>query len=142
MQYKTLGESGLLASTLCFGCMTFRGGSGFWNVIGKVDQAGADTLIKGSIDAGVNFFDTADVYSDGESEKTLGQSLKNLGIARKDVVIATKAYSRTGPGRNDVGASRGHIMDAVEASLKRLGTDHIVKGGVKPDQWGGVKVDQ
>jgi aryl-alcohol dehydrogenase-like predicted oxidoreductase len=125
MQYKTLGDSGLLVSTLCFGCMTFHGGSGFWNVIGKVDQAGADALIKGSIDAGVNFFDTADVYSDGESEKTLGQSLKNLGIARKDVVIATKAYSRTGPGRNDVGASRGHIMDAVEASLKRLGTDHI-----------------
>jgi aryl-alcohol dehydrogenase-like predicted oxidoreductase len=125
MQYKTLGASGLLVPTLCFGCMTFHGGSGFWNVIGKVDQTGAAALIKGSIDAGVNFFDTADVYSEGESERTLGQSLKNLGIPRKDVVIATKVYSRTGPGRNDVGASRGHIMDAVEASLKRLGTDHI-----------------
>jgi aryl-alcohol dehydrogenase-like predicted oxidoreductase len=73
----------------------------------------------------VNFFDTADVYSDGESEKMLGQSLKNLNIARKDVVIATKVYGRVGPGRNDVGASRGHIMDAVEASLRRLQTDHI-----------------
>jgi aryl-alcohol dehydrogenase-like predicted oxidoreductase len=125
MQYKTLGDTGLLVSTVCFGCMTFHGGSGIWSKIGQVDQAGADALVKGSIDAGVNFFDTADVYSDGESEKTLGQSLKNLGIARKDVVIATKVFGRTGPGRNDVGASRGHIMDAVEASLKRLDTDHI-----------------
>jgi aryl-alcohol dehydrogenase-like predicted oxidoreductase len=104
--------------------MTFHG-SGFWSNVGQVDQAGADALVKGSIDAGVNFFDTADVYSEGESEKILGQSLKNLGIARKDVVIATKVFGRTGPGRNDVGASRGHIMDAVEASLRRLGTDHI-----------------
>ena len=125
MQYKTLGDTGLLVSTVCFGCMTFHGGSGFWNNIGQVDQAGADALIRGSIDAGVNFFDTADVYSEGESEKTLGHSLKNLGIARKDVVIATKVFSRTGSGLNDIGASRGHIMDAVEASLKRLGTDHI-----------------
>jgi aryl-alcohol dehydrogenase-like predicted oxidoreductase len=125
MQYKTLGETGLLVSTVCFGCMTFHGGSGIWSKIGQVDQAGAEALIKGSIDAGVNFFDTADVYSDGESEKTLGRSLTNLGIARKDVVIATEVFGRTGPGRNDVGASRGHIMDAVEASLKRLGADHI-----------------
>jgi aryl-alcohol dehydrogenase-like predicted oxidoreductase len=104
--------------------MTFHG-SGFWSNVGQVDQAGADALVKGSIDAGVNFFDTADVYSEGESEKFLGQSLKNLGMARKDVVIATKVFGRTGPSHNDVGASRGHIMDAVEASLKRLGTDHI-----------------
>ena len=125
MQFKTLGDTGLLVSTLCFGCMTFHGGQGIWKNIGQVDQAGADELIKGCVDAGVNFFDTADVYSEGESEKILGQSLKNLGIARKDVVIATKVFGRTGPGRNDIGASRGHIMDAVEASLTRLGTDHI-----------------
>ena len=125
MQFKTLGDTGLLVSTICFGCMTFHGGNGMWKAIGQVDQAGADELIKGCLDAGVNFFDTADVYSEGESEKTLGQSLKNLGVARKDVVIATKVFGRTGPGRNDVGASRGHIMDAVEASLQRLGTDHI-----------------
>jgi len=105
--------------------MTFHGGEGFWSKIGTVDQPGADELIKTSIEAGINFFDTADVYSEGESEKTLGQSLKNLNIARKDVVIATKVYGRVGPGRNDVGASRGHIMDAVEASLTRLQTDHI-----------------
>ncbi|MBB5064038.1 aldo/keto reductase [Granulicella mallensis] len=125
MQYKTLGNTGLLVSSLCFGTMTFSGGAGFWKVIGTVDQAGADDLVKASIEAGINFFDTADVYSEGESEKTLGQSLKNLNIARKDVVIATKVFGRVGPGRNDVGASRGHIMDGVEASLRRLQTDHI-----------------
>jgi aryl-alcohol dehydrogenase-like predicted oxidoreductase len=125
MDYKTLGNTGLLVSQLCLGTMTFHGGSGFWSTIGTVDQAGADALVKASLDAGVNFMDTADVYSDGESEKTLGQSLKNLGITRKDIVIATKVYGRVGKGRNDVGASRGHIMDAVEASLQRLGTDHI-----------------
>jgi len=125
MEYKTLGNTGLLVSTLCLGCMTFHGGEGFWKNVGTVDQAGADELIQSSIAAGINFFDTADVYSEGESEKTLGQSLRNLGIARKDVVIASKVYGRTGPGRNDVGASRGHIMDAIDASLKRLQTDHI-----------------
>ena len=130
MQFKTLGDTGLLVSTICFGTMTFSGQSagteaGIWKHIGDVNQAGADGLIKACIEAGVNFFDTADVYSDGESEKMLGQSLKNLNIARKDVVIATKVYGRVGPGRNDVGASRGHIMDAMEASLRRLQTDHI-----------------
>src|ERR1700738_4580501 len=125
MKYKTLGDSGLLVSTLCLGTMTFNGGEGFWKAIGTVDQAGADELVKASIEGGINFFDTADVYSEGESEKTLGQSFKNLNITRKDVVIATKVYGRVGPGRNDVGASRGHIMDGVEASLRRLQTDHI-----------------
>jgi aryl-alcohol dehydrogenase-like predicted oxidoreductase len=125
MQYKTLGDTGLLVSTLCFGTMTFHGGTGLFRAIGTVDQAGADQLVKASIDAGINFFDTADVYSEGESEKALGQSLKNLSIPRHEVIIATKVFGRTGPGRNDVGASRGHIMDAVEASLQRLQTDHI-----------------
>ncbi len=125
MQYKTLGDTGLLVSKLCFGTMTFSGGKGMWKAVGSVDQAGADQLVKTSIDAGINFFDTADVYSEGESEQMLGQALRNLSIARKDVVIATKVFGRVGPGRNDVGASRGHIMDAVEASLKRLQTDHI-----------------
>jgi len=125
MQYKPLGNTGLLVSTLCLGTMTFSGGEGFWKVIGTVNQTGADELIKASIEAGINFFDTADVYSEGGSELILGQSLKNLKIARKDVVLATKVFSRVGPGRNDVGASRGHIMDAVEASLRRLQTDYI-----------------
>ncbi len=125
MKYKTLGDTGLLVSTLCFGTMTFSWWH--WHVQGHRSgrPKGRDELIKASIDAGINFFDTADVYSEGESEKIQGQALKNLGIARKDVVLATKVFGRVGPGRNDVGASRGHIMDAVEASLRRLQTDHI-----------------
>jgi aryl-alcohol dehydrogenase-like predicted oxidoreductase len=110
---------------MCLGTMTFHGGEGFWRAVGTVDQAGADELVKASLDAGVNFFDTADVYSEGESEKILGQAFRNLNVARKDVVIATKVYGRVGPGRNDVGASRGHILDAVDASLRRLQTDYI-----------------
>src|SRR5438552_192739 len=125
MEYKTLGNTGLLVSRLCLGTMTFGRGEGIYKAIGAVDQKGADALVKAAIDGGINFFDTADVYSAGESEETLGQSFKNLNIARKDVVLATKVYSRMGPGRNDVGASRGHIMDGVEASLRRLQTDHI-----------------
>jgi aryl-alcohol dehydrogenase-like predicted oxidoreductase len=125
MQYKTLGNTGLLVSRLCLGTMTFGGGESLFKFIGAVDQKRADELIKVASEDGINFFDTADVYSDGESEKTLGQSLRNLNIPRKDVVLATKAYGRVGPGRNDVGASRGHIMDAVDASLRRLQTDYI-----------------
>jgi aryl-alcohol dehydrogenase-like predicted oxidoreductase len=133
MQYKTLGDTGLLVSRICLGTMTFAGddpaapaeNGSIWKAIGNVGQAGADALIQASIEAGVNFLDTADVYSDGRSEITVGRSLKNLNIARKDVVLATKVYGRTGPGRNDVGASRGHILDAVDASLRRLQTDYI-----------------
>jgi aryl-alcohol dehydrogenase-like predicted oxidoreductase len=124
MQYKTLGNTGLLVSILSLGTMTFSG-KGFYGAIGAVDQAGADELVKAAIEGGINVFDTADAYSEGESERTLGQSFKNLNIARQDVVVATKVFTRMGPGRNDVGASRGHIMDAMEASLRRLGTDHI-----------------
>src|SRR5216684_3535461 len=125
MEYATLGSTGLLVSKLCFGTMTFGDGRGLFKAISTVRQAEADELVKTSIDGGINFFDTADNYTDGESAKILGQSLKNLNIARKDVVLATKVYSRVGPGPNDIGASRGHIMDGVEASLRRLQTDHI-----------------
>jgi aryl-alcohol dehydrogenase-like predicted oxidoreductase len=125
MDYKTLGNTGLLVSRLCLGTMTFGGAKGVWKTIGAVDQTGADELVKAAIESGINFFDTADVYSDGESERTLGQSFKNLNIARKDVVIATKVFGRVGPGRNDVGASHSHIMDAIDASLGRLQTDHV-----------------
>src|SRR5271154_1645987 len=124
MRYNTLGNTGLLVSDICLGTMTF-GGKGFWTAIGSQDQATADALIQTSIEAGINFIDTADVYSEGMSETILGASLKNLAVPRKDIVLATKAYGRVGPGRNDVGASRGHIMDAVDASLKRLQTDYI-----------------
>jgi aryl-alcohol dehydrogenase-like predicted oxidoreductase len=125
MKYNTLGHTGLLVSELCLGTMTFAAGEGMWKPIAGVEQNLANELLKLSIDAGINFVDTADVYTNGESEKTLAQAIANLGIARKDIVIATKAYGRTGTGRNDVGASRGHIMQAVEASLLRLRTDYI-----------------
>lgn len=125
MEYKTLGNSGLLVSTLCLGTMTFSGGEGMWGTIGNVQQTDADELVNASIDAGINFFDTADVYAEGRSEQVLGQSLKNLGIARSDVVIATKVAGRVGPGRNSVGASRGHILDSIDGSLRRLQTDYV-----------------
>jgi aryl-alcohol dehydrogenase-like predicted oxidoreductase len=125
MKYATLGNTGLQVSRLCFGTMTFGDGRGMFKAIGATGQAAADDLVKTSIESGINFFDTADVYTEGESEKILGQSLKNLKVSRQHVVIATKVYGRTGPGRNDVGASRGHIMDGVEASLRRLQIDHI-----------------
>src|SRR4030088_1769967 len=106
MQYTTLGNTGLLVSRLCLGTMTFGGDEGVYKIIGGVDQKTADELVKGALDGGINFFDSADVYSDGESEKILGQSFRNLNVPRKDIVVATKVYSRVGPGRNDMGASR------------------------------------
>jgi aryl-alcohol dehydrogenase-like predicted oxidoreductase len=133
VQYKTLGNTGLLVSQICLGTMTFAGddptelseNGAIWRAIGNVDQAGSDALIRAAIEGGVNFIDTADVYSEGKSETTIGKSLKNLNIARTEMVLATKVYGRTGPGRNDVGASRGHILDGVEASLRRLQTDYV-----------------
>ncbi len=124
MRYKQLGRTGVLVSELCLGTMTF-GGKGFWSVVGQQQQELVDQLVARSLAAGVNFIDTADVYSEGLAESLLGQSLKNLGVARSDVVIATKAFGRTGPGPNDVGASRGHLMDAIGKSLDRLQLDYV-----------------
>lgn len=121
MKYKNLGRTGLLVSELCFGTMTF-GGKGFWSVIGQLPQSIADDLISRVLEAGINFIDTANIYSEGESESILG---KALGNRRKDVVLATKVFGRMGPGPNEAGLSRGHIMRAVEESLTRLGTDYI-----------------
>lgn len=127
MRYKQLGRTGLHVSEICLGTMTFGGSadSGMWRAIGALQQGDVDAIVGRAIASGVNFFDTADVYSFGESERLLGQALKNLGTRRKDVVIATKVYGEMGPGPNDRGASRGHIMDSVQASLERLQTDHI-----------------
>jgi aryl-alcohol dehydrogenase-like predicted oxidoreductase len=125
MKYKNLGRTGLFVSEICLGTMTFGGRGELWPIIGQLDQAAANNLLRLSIDAGVNFIDTADVYSEGESERILGRAIKDLGIARHDVIVATKVRGRTGPGPNAVGLSRGHIMDAVKASLERLGTDYI-----------------
>jgi aryl-alcohol dehydrogenase-like predicted oxidoreductase len=127
MKYNRLGRTGLYVSEICLGTMTFGGSeaAGMWRNIGALQQGEADALVGRALEAGVNFVDTADVYSFGESERLLGQALKNLGTRRKDVVIATKVYGEMGPGPNDRGASRGHIMDSVQMSLERLQTDHI-----------------
>ena len=125
MRYNLLGRSGLSVSELCLGTMTFGGGEGMWQKIGQVQQDEADGLVKAALDAGINFIDTANVYAGGLSEQILGQSLRNLGVARGEVVIATKVLGRMGKGPNAAGASRGHIMDQVKASLKRLQLDHV-----------------
>jgi len=125
MRYRPLGRTGQFVSEICLGAMTFHGGAGFWRAIGSVDQAGSTALVGRAIEAGVNFIDTANVYSEGESEGQLGQALRDLGVKREDVIVATKVRGRMGPGPNAVGLSRGHIMDQVGASLKRLGLDHI-----------------
>jgi aryl-alcohol dehydrogenase-like predicted oxidoreductase len=121
MKYKQLGRTGLLVSELCFGTMTFAG-KGFWEVIGQQPQEAANNLVARVLDAGINFFDTANVYSEGESEKMLGKALDKR---RQEVVVATKVLGRMGPGANEAGLSRGHIMQAIEDSLTRLGTDYI-----------------
>lgn len=124
MKYRALGRTGLFVSEICLGTMTF-GGRGFWRAIGQLEQEAATALVRGALEGGVNFFDTADVYSEGESERLLGRALKDAGARRDDIVIATKVRGRTGPGPNAVGLSRGHIMSAVKDSLKRLDTDYI-----------------
>ena len=125
MRYRQLGRTGLFVSEICLGTMTFGGQGGIWEAIGGLDQAAVDGLMTRALAGGINFFDTANVYSGGASEQLLGQSLKNLGVRRSDVVIATKVFGDMGAGPNDRGASRGHIMDQVKLSLERLGTDHI-----------------
>jgi aryl-alcohol dehydrogenase-like predicted oxidoreductase len=127
MKYNQLGRTGLFVSEICLGTMTFGGteDAGIWKMIGALQQDDVDAVVGKALAGGVNFIDTADVYAFGESERLLGQSLKNLGVKRKDVVIATKTLGEMGSGPNDRGASRGHIMDSVQASLERLQTDHI-----------------
>ncbi len=119
MKYRLLGTTGVYVSELCLGAMTF---GSQWEAIGALGQTEADALVDRSIDAGINFFDTANVYSVGESEEILGRALAGK---RKDVILATKVRGRMGDGPNDVGLSRLHIIQAVEDSLKRLGTDYI-----------------
>lgn len=125
MHHHPLGRTGLFVSELCLGTMTFGGGTGIWSQIGELQQADAERLVGQAIDAGINFIDTADIYAGGISEQITGQALKNLKVPRDSVVIATKVFGETGPGPNARGASRGHIRDGVEASLKRLQLDHI-----------------
>lgn len=125
MRHHPLGRTGLFVSELCLGTMTFGGSDGIWSQIGDLQQADAERLVGQALDAGINFIDTADVYSGGLSEQITGQALKNLKVPRDQVVVATKVFGETGPGPNARGASRSHILDGVKASLKRLQLDHI-----------------
>ena len=122
MEFRRLGRSGLKVPVLCFGTATFGGGGEFFKAWGSTDVAEATRLVDICLEAGVNLFDTADVYSQGMSEEILGQAIAGR---RDKVMISTKATFRLGDGPNDVGSSRFHLTRAVEASLKRLGTDHI-----------------
>lgn len=125
LRIRTLGDSGLFVSELCLGTMTFGGGNDMWGLIGQLQQDQADELMRTALDAGINFIDTANVYGGGASERIVGQSLKNLGVRREDVVVATKVLGPMGPGPNARGASRMHIMNECKASLRRLQTDYI-----------------
>jgi aryl-alcohol dehydrogenase-like predicted oxidoreductase len=104
--------------------MTF-GGKGFWEAIGKLGAKEVEGIVGAALDGGVNFIDTADVYSEGESEKLVGAALSALGRPRDQVVVATKVRGRTGPGVNQVGLSRAHILSGIDESLRRLGLDHV-----------------
>jgi aryl-alcohol dehydrogenase (NADP+) len=122
MQYINLGKSGLKVSRLCLGMMTY--GSKKWRKW-VLEEEEARPFIKRALDAGINFFDTADVYSLGESERVLGNSLKAFDVQRETVVIATKVYQRMSEDVNDRGLSRKHILDSIDRSLKRLQMDYV-----------------
>jgi aryl-alcohol dehydrogenase-like predicted oxidoreductase len=126
MRYQLLGSTGLYVSEMCLGAMTFGGeGAGMWQAIGRLGQQESQALVATAFDAGVNFIDTANVYSNGESERHVGAALKALGRPRDQYVVATKVRGRTGPGVNQIGLSRAHIMASIDASLQRLGTGHV-----------------
>ena len=125
MKYNLLGNTGVVVSELCFGTMTFGGKGGIWQNIGSVQQQEVNELMKTAVDSGINFIDTANVYSYGESERLLGQSIIDTGINRNELVIATKVRGRMGEGRNYVGLSRFHIFQSIDESLQRLQMDHV-----------------
>lgn len=126
MRYNNLGRTGLFVSEICLGTMTFGGsGADMWSKIGQLGQQEADTLVRTAVEGGVNFIDTADVYAGGRSEEITGQAIRNLGLKRDEIVVATKGFGATGEGPNARGASRYHLIDACKASLKRLQLDHV-----------------
>ncbi|PWS26113.1 aldo/keto reductase [Pedobacter yonginense] len=124
MEYNLLGQTGLLVSEFCLGTMTFGDHTKFKG-IGGLNELDAENLVKIAVDFGINFFDSANSYSDGRSEEMLGKSIKNLGLQRDSLIIATKVRMSVGKGPNDCGLSRKHILVEVEKSLKRLKTDYI-----------------
>lgn len=124
MKYNLLGNTGLKVSELCLGTMTF-GGRGFWTAIGTLPQEQVNALVKQAIEGGINFIDTANVYSEGLSEQMTGIAIRELGLKREDLVIATKVRGQMGEGPNNSGLSRKHIMQQADESLKRLNIDYI-----------------
>ena len=125
MRYRLLGRTGLYVSELCLGTMTF-GGQGFWKTMGGLGQDAATALVKQAFAAGVNFIDTANVYSLGESETLTGNAIKKLGLPRDEIVVATKATGIMNEAAvNGRGQSRYHLLNQVDASLKRLQLDHV-----------------
>jgi len=124
MKYNLLGNTGLQVSELCLGTMTF-GGKGMWTSIGALPQNQVDVLVKTAVDAGINFIDTANVYSEGMSEEMTGIAIRNLGLKRDDLVVATKVRGKMGEGPNQTGLTRKHILQQADESLKRLKMDYI-----------------
>lgn len=124
MKYNLLGNTGLLVSELCLGTMTF-GGRGMWTAIGTLPQDQVNSLVKQSVDGGINFIDTANIYSEGLSEEMTGQAIIDLGLKRDDLIIATKVRGQMEDGPNNVGLSKKHILQQADESLKRLKTDYI-----------------
>ena len=124
MRYNLLGNTGLKVSELCLGTMTF-GGKGIYTAIGTLPQDEVDALVRHSVEAGINFIDTANVYSEGLSEQMTGTAIRNLGLKRDDLIIATKVRGRVGEGPNHLGLTRKHILQQVEESLRRLQIDYI-----------------
>lgn len=124
MKYRLLGQTGLYVSELCLGTMTY-GNAGFWEVMGGLDQAAVSEQVKYAFDQGINFIDTANVYSLGQSEQLVGQAIRDLGLPRGELVIATKATGIMNDLPNGRGQSRYHLMNEVDASLKRLQLDHL-----------------
>jgi len=126
MHYRKLGRSGLLVSELCLGTNMFGGKDlEFWKDLGGLEQSSVNAVVATALEGGVNFIDTADGYASGQSESCVGQALKDLNVVRSSVVICTKGGMSMGPGPNGGGASRGHLIDACENSLRRLGIDYI-----------------
>lgn len=125
MNYCALGRSGLRVSRLTLGAMTFGAGDGVWKSIAGLSQDQATRLVRLALERGVNLIDTADAYSQGQSEEMVGRVLSDLGIDETQMLVATKVRLRTGPGHNQVGLGRSHVIRTVETSLKRLRRDHI-----------------
>jgi aryl-alcohol dehydrogenase-like predicted oxidoreductase len=125
MRYNQFGQTGLIVSELCLGAMTFGTNPGRFGQIHGLDQDASTALVKQALDAGINFIDTANVYTTGQSEEFVGGALKGLGVKRSDVVVATKAMGAMSEGKNDSGVGRKHLLDQIDGSLARLGLDHV-----------------